>query len=468
MRLFEIFIIIKIYYYYFVREVIGMSIIKDKVIKLYLFFMGTITYFSLILAVHFFITNSGMKVEHVHFLLDSYALTIISYTVLIFIIIKYFFLLNTGIEQKMRIFPVTNREVKISSFMLETLIFTIGISLISLIMVLPMFISYQFSILIPYITNVIMNSFSMYLSLHLLYNVLQLPFKEQKTKQFFPIFFVIVAITSMILLTNYNSKIIMDMSINFLNNIEKAYMFLLWKNLNIITNIFITLLIFIAYCIFTTYLIMKTTSNKVLVNYHYLNIKVPKYNYLFCLVKQLIRKTSNIINIIIYYLLFISFVFVGYSSVALVPLIAISSLYAFSNTTSLRQYKFSVSNSTLREYIYLFTSQVIYGFIMLAPSFLYYLVYRNFSGIGVMIVIYLCSVMIMLMLGILFPSKEENPLTPLLSFTVLILLTLFIILFISILQLTTFELYIATFITIIFIVLISNFGLKKIMLEGRK
>ncbi|MFV0498990.1 MAG: hypothetical protein ACK5NF_03035 [Bacilli bacterium] len=266
------------------------------------------------------------------------------------------------------------------------------------------------------------------------------------------------------MLVRYSNNIIQNMTTNFLNNNNETYFILFWTNLTSKANVLISTFIFTIYTTLCLYLISITTSNITVIYFKYLNIKLGIYNYISCIIKSNLRKISNNVNIIIYYALFVSFNALGYNIAVLSPLISVASLYIFSNTYMIRKYQCSINKSIFKEYLTLLISQLIYGMIVITPTLF---LNKNSETILFQIGIYVVSMFTMLMLGIIFPSKEENPLTPLLSFVVFIVMIMFIILLVAVLQLSKIQVYAASSFLLCFVIIVSYCGLKKIM-EGEE
>lgn len=461
----EVMVVLRFYFLFFVRQVLGMSIIKNNFVKIYLAIMGVVLYCTIFIAFYMFISADQIKFEHVEFILNAYTINIALITYLLFIIIKFFFISNTDVEEKLKIFPISNRMIRLSSLLLECIIYIVVSASITTIIIVPMVLLYKTAILPTILNNVVFTSISIYISLHLMYNLLLKMFNTEKRRRIFPLFFVLFSVMLMIVMVEYSNDMVMKLSVDFLKDGDKSFIFLFWQNITTKTSFLFSLLAFILYSTISIYLIITTTSNDSLGNYKYLNIKITKHGYIACLVKSNVRKLSNNVNIIIYYLLFITFSIIGYSTVVLSPLISIATLYAFSNTYVIRKYYYSMNSSNVKEYFNLLFSQAIYGMIVLTPTLI---LAQDIVVIFQLILCYMVSMMIMLLLGILFPSKEENPLTPLLSFAVFFIIIMFTILFISILQLSRIQIYVIVVLTVFFVIMLSCYGISKIMEGERK
>ena len=255
-----------------------------------------------------------------------------------------------------------------------------------------------------------------------------------------PILFLMYT-TYFLIFFHLSTQISSEILVSYLNKENPPkYLVLIWDRLNnnlgfgITTFIFITVVSLLIYSLIYipdyAYL-QKNIFNK------FSHISKP-LNYLSVYFLALFRRTENINLVIIAYLFIIYLIYAGKDNYFLWPIFifCINGIYLYIQTEEIRFLQFKIGYSPWTDYLTLLLSQLMWGGIFSLPIFLIFFIKGNdLRSFLYTCGIYLFSIVMFTMIGIIFPPKRENPFSVFLSFAVVLTFVCVIVLSLFILQL---------------------------------
>lgn len=471
MRFSHINHLIKLFFMYFFRKVLSVGVLKNPLFKILFGISIIVILFAMSALMHGFFIEIGNKNQEVDLILKVYTTTITIWTIIAFIFLKILFAKSDKLLKITMSFPVNMKERNLALLIFEVFMTFCFICMISLSITIALLLLFGVRYLGMIICNIFYLSATLYLVMQLFYSLIGWSLEKLKLSKIKnPILFLIYT-TYFLIFFHLSAQFSSQILVSYLNK-ENApkYFVLIWDRLNnifgfgITTLIFfivISLLIFILIYIPDYAYLQKNIFNKLI------HVSKP-LNYLSVYFLALFRRTENTNLVIIAYLFIIYLIYAGESNYLLWPIFifCVNGIYLYIQTEEIRFLQFKIGYSVWNDYLTLLVSQLMWGGMFSLPIiFLFFLTGNGLGSFLYMCSVYLFSVVMFTMIGILFPPKKENPFSVFLSFAIILTFFSVIVLALFILQLP--ELWNKIVIAFVFFasILISIQGLIKLKEE---
>lgn len=441
----SIFNIMKVYNLYFRKQILRSGILDNKMFRLYIGLMAALVY-----GVTFWVLTSLFNTatqKEIDVILHIYTTTVVIWSLVIFCGIRFLFMISKDFKNVVMYFPITQKEQTIASRLLE---FIVGFSLV-LILVSAFFLSltlkhityidkvlvvtvitgagsYAIVSLIYYITAYLLskvpllNNFSEYMSLVIISAISSniIVFSESA----------IMAIVD----GYYSEKVPINLFNSGLWLYEHGYV------------IFVILVIVLLYSLllFTIILLPETDMHVKKGTFKLLNLKSATLLDVYFL--TFIRNNKFITNISFAITLFALSLYFKTPVVYAIGsffILSIQGLSHFEDTNSIREIVFRCGwkYSAFKDYIALCASQIAAMLIVIIGPIIWAILTQNLTieSVYTLLTIPLIVIAITIVtvtLGIMFPAKNSNPFSPLISIAVTMIIGICLLILLFFLQLS--------------------------------
>ena len=468
-QVFNLFQIIKLY---FIRKVLNLGPLKNPLFRFSIIFVFLLILSGLTFIIYTFFEGIENQTAGIRLILTVYTVTILLWTLIIFIFVKMLFMKSTDFLKLTFTFPVTMQERNTALLIFEMAISILLISILSSSVIISLVIKYHFQFLPQLITCIFFTSITAYLLLQVVTKILLYIiniFKLVKLKDVFIIIFF-----SLIFFELYaNSRFIVeDIILSYLDHKDPSFhIAIIWPWIMWNSNLFITSLIFLAVSICFVILVIIIPDNSYMSSqkYVYVSIRKKQINLFTSYLYSIMRKEDTLNYVAISYLVFFILFANGYHEYLLYSLlpIAFNGIYHFVNTNRLRKLTQQIDYSVLRDYIYLIGSQLINIVFYSIPMLICMVVLGLFDRHSIeALAVIVVSVLMFSLVGILFPPYEDNPFSIMISFFIIFSLGIFLAFMIFILQLSVLYNIILFMMLVCMVVYLSMLGLVKLKEES--
>ena len=411
----DISCLLRLYHRFFLRKVFNTGILKDRrhrLLLLGLFAMATVTMSVLF---YLFLDGSVQRDENYRFILSVYGLTTVLYTVLLFIFMKVLFLKSADLSLLTVQLPVTNqvRRSSLLTFEISTVFF--GIFLLTLSFLSAFVVKTGGSYGSEILTAIVLTSITTYNLLNFAYLL----------------FFWVLERLSIAVSQYFISSLLFTVLLILAVNMQSGWLDSLIKGYFDQQDYLVMPLVLLylaqkSHFLVSFFFFLMVNSGLIVLSYHLSTnqaIETKKYGNLFSfnlnritLFKSyLIRVFRLKENQLLALLTVLGYALGVYYQVEMrifiFVFLSLNSAYAFIQTKSLRVIqKTAQTYVAIKEYSYLLTSHVVYMIVIASPFLLLDLGLRQdplsllfFLGSAI------CSVIYLMLIGILFPPTHDNP-----------------------------------------------------------
>lgn len=472
MTLKNIFKLQKLYFLFILRRVLSVGILKEKIFKIFILISTVATIIVTTVFLYDFLADGGVseQVNFIYFIIKMQGVNIVVWTMITFIFIRIIFLKKGEFLKITNQFPITHNERNSSFIIFELLMSLTIILLISIAVIIAIVLRTNFYYFPLLICTIFFTSLTGYLLLQLINSIIIYILNSLNLEKISSL----VSILSFIVVLG----VIYLEIIQTMNNINyRTGEFNHWSQIFIELyskyGFIVTSLIFIVIILLLLMMILYIPNNFSLEGDLYLKIKKPaklRLTMLNLYILQISRRVENITTLIITYFLSITLLILNITN----PLYAMfivttSGLYIYTHTDSIRINYYRFNYSAIKDYINLIISQYIYIFMASLPILILELLininnvnfYDNLNIFGQLFLVILLSTLI----GILFPTKKENPFSPFIGFLIMIIISGFISLILQFLNFSKVYNNILMMSLYMFVIYISCLGLQKLKEE---
>ncbi|WP_025027082.1 hypothetical protein [Caldalkalibacillus mannanilyticus] len=358
--------------------------------------------------------------------------------------------------------PISMKERNVSLFIYETMMSLLVIVMVSFSIFSSIIFLTQFEYLDLLIVNIFFVSTSIYLVLQLssklvsfICNLVNIP----------KLFHVINLSILFIIFTYFFREaqdLVTQLSQDYLGSTQKTEsILLLWQKTLVEYGFLLTSLIYVGVTVVLIGLIIVIPDNTYMNSSKYVKSFHLTTNHLFLsYIYSSVRNINTVNTIVLTYLITIILLLFNFNDYLLYPIIFLSmnGLYSYIQSSSLRYVMYKLDYKVLRDYTYLFLSQwlIIVAVsipILVVSVFVVGSVYHLF----IPYLIVTSGVLLLILVGILFPPYNDNPFSVFTSFLFLLISVLTIgltLVFLNLGQLLT------VFIMIVFYSIVILFSIQ--------
>ncbi|MCL1991283.1 MAG: hypothetical protein FWG67_10390 [Defluviitaleaceae bacterium] len=477
MKFQNIFRLQKLYYLFFIRQVLSMGILKEKLFRiviaiLLLGLFGMTFWFNYNLFDGSFVLPEINWASH---LIRTRIIEVVTWTSGVFLFIKLLFLKKGSFLQLTTQLPITNRERSISLLLFELLMVLFIVSLIGASYVAAFVFRFGVMSIFLLITISFFTCVTLYLILQLSYVIVSYILDVVKLTKLKTLA-VYLFLSASFIWINQNTVVLALRTPVELENFHWSTLFL-WLNDEI--HFLAPLLFFFFSTSILVFLGLLIPMHTYIEERAYANLKLPflkKSTLLNLYLLQLIRRVENYVTVVVSCALFFFFLIYIMTAGMINPFnammfVALLGLYIYMQTDKIRVMAYKLNYRAMSDYTALILSQVIYLFFISIPLFLLHLIVSDTlfpidSYLNIILNLFI-TILVTTYAGILFPAKKENPFSPLIG-TMLAVIVLGSLFYISaILNLSHFGNVLIRFIFCICIIFMSIVALVKLKEETR-
>lgn len=481
MKLQNIFKIQKLYYLFFIRQVLSVGILKEKLFRIIVICIISILFaYSLWFNYNLFDGTLVLpEIDWVNTLIRGRMTTDVTWTVIAFVLIKLLFLKKGSFLKMTTQLPITNQERNLSLLLFEILMVLSVVSFMSLSFAIAFSMRFEFVDVLVLLSNELFTILSVYLALQLGYTLVSYfkscLFEGKLGTIIVYLFTVSMGILMQISLTNFYIRPIETGGLPY----EGFHWSILFVWLNDEVHFIIPTITFIILSSVQIFLILKIPNEVFVETQNYMNVPIKltkKMMLLNVYFLQIMRRIENIITVIISYALFI-FLSVSPTTNGMVNpfnaiiLLGTLGVYTYMQTDNIRMIFYQFKYNVWMDYGALLSSQLLYLLCISTPLFvLHFMLSSQSSMFSVssyldVIVTVLMTILTATYGGIIFPTKKENPFSAFMGMVLTATVVLFIIYIDGFLRLSHMQTLLVRCLFIIFIVLVSVIGLFKLKEE---
>ncbi|WP_017472494.1 hypothetical protein [Amphibacillus jilinensis] len=428
MKLQNIFNLQKLYYLFFIRKVLSVGILKERLFRVAAGIAAIVLTIGTTIFLYHFFDDSFVteEVDFLYYLIQMQSLNIIVWTAVSFLLIKMLFLKRGSFLKITSQLPVTNQERSVSFLLFELIMSLTVIASVSLSYIIAILLRSSFSYLTLLICIIAFNSIIGHLFLQLLYvlviRILEL-LKLTKLKSFI----------SLLLFTGLLYFLYRD-SMNAVMPVQNLGDFRHWSQgfveLHNMVGFTWSALVFALLSVILIFTILHIPNELHTEDNLYIKLKLPLINVLGLLniyFMQLTRRVENYVTVTIVYCLSAFFLL----SEIMNPLHALflnvtTGLYMYSQTDRIRIIYFQLKYSAIKDYSCMIFSQFLFLLLISVPIlmiqlFFYQTIFSINETLSIFLSLFLANIFSTL-IGILFPGKKENPFSPFVGVLVMVII----------------------------------------------
>lgn len=432
----------KLYTLFFIRKVLNFGILQSKIIRVTFLGIALFMFAITLVGVYNFISDIKTKLDNIDFIIESYSLTVLLWTIIAVLIIKVVFSKSADFLNITENFPVTKQTITLSLFIFEFFVSLFFVSMISMSFVISILLNGYYNNLADLIVNIFYVNILAFLILNIMSRILQYLCKVIKIKKVFPLLNIMFLAICFIFMYKYSQVVIRDIVSDFLNHSNETSNNILFLN-NALHNwgFWVTTILFISISFLLIFLIVIIPGEMYFPHSNYIKLlDLPNFIsdlriYIYATFRH-VNMLTNIVNSYIFSLLLIS---INLEKYLLFPLLFVcfNSMYCFVQTSSIRYIYYNFKYSAVKDFILMLSSQIIVIYLSSIPLSLVYLFLNN--GVDVYFIysyiVITVSPVFLIMVGILMPPYEDNPFTVLTSLIIISVPIVFIFTVLAILNL---------------------------------
>lgn len=473
MKLQNIFRLQKLYYLFFIRQVLSVGVLKEKFFQIVIGFVclgvtiGTTMFFYNI----FDDSNISYDLDLMRFLVQMQGINTFIWTIIIFVFLKILFLKKGSFLNMTTQLPITNQERNISLLWFELIMAMVVTGIVSFSYALAIMLRSGLTYAPLLVSSIIFTALINYLILQLLYVFITyilslLKLEKLKSMAVLLIFMGVLYF----LYQDVMATLIGDGSVALEDLMSRRH----WSQFFIFIheqyNFLLSLAVF-SFCFIILTSITLMTPNKMYAEESlYINIKLPftgRFNLVNLYTLQHFRRIENYATIILVYCVFI---FLSLSS-SMNPLYALFlnvtlGLYSYAQTDPIRLLSFKLDYCAFKDYVGLILSQVAYLIVIAIPLILVQFITDSpqlmISELAPLSLSLTFAVILSTCIGILFPATKENPFSPFMGVLIIAIITLAMTLILQFLNLSVLSRQLVLLAIHLFVGYMSYLGLVKL------
>lgn len=416
--------------------------------------------------------STESTVEQTTVLLDIYALTGMMWTFCCFLFVKILFLKTPSFLSFTCQFPVTKRETRAALLVFELLIALMVILVVSAPMVLSLLYQYGSTFFARIIYNVLFMSTTFYLVLDAIYVLMEYILQRFRiTKLRGVVMLCIYTVLLMIFYVWGFNQVAESLLLGYVENAGTSpilvFIFLSEK--------FGALAAMIAYLVGVGLLTAVLLSIPVETgNYTNRYLKFGKRStehtgILPSYIRCVNRDVDSYNYIILAYFIFAMFTMMGNkNSLYSIMILSLNGMYLYCHTEGVRFLQLQKHYSVIQDYGWLLAAQVFHTVEVSLPMMvIHLLVFRNFMECLVVYMAMCFAHVVMICVGILFPTKKDNPFSAMLGIGSLMLFSFVILFALFIIKASTLGLVVVFLVVTALCVMLSLQGMDNLVRRER-
>lgn len=447
MRVKSIFNLMSVYNQFLLKKVLNTGVLRNVLFRLYLGIIVAIVFTFMLLGIYQFLGNINDDALY-YYLLDSYTMAVITWSFVVFLVVRYLFLASKEFKKMTYVLPVTAKERNLGFVYYEMMISLVFTFLLASAFIFAMVLRRG-----DLITEIFLNSMftgvTSYLVLMLLYQFLNFLLQHIKKLVGYSEYILFIMFTFLFLgYIKYSEFLIMELSQAFISKQPFNHIFFLWENIFERIGIFGTIAVFILHIGLVFGLISKIPIKEGTDNRKQVTFTSVKNNTIFIsYMLSIIRDQLFIRNAIIAYAIFGMLVATGGQDSAIYGMFILVSqgIYQFDKTKWIRLKLWENNFKPLDDYFWLLFSQIVLVVAVSIPAVIILLVMRvaDLTMLGNFLNMLLFGHIAATTVGILFPTYESNPFSPLISVGIITFSGIFGMLVLLFLNLTPIQMVIS-------------------------
>lgn len=457
---------------FFKRKVMGLGVLRYRIFRiLFLILLLSMVGGMTVLTCQLW-ESTGSTVEQTTIVLDVYALTGMMWTFCCFLFIKILFLKTPSFLSFACQFPVTKRETRAALLVFELLIALMVILVVSAPVVLSLLYQYGLSFFQRILYNILFMSTTFYLILDVIYVLMEYILQR----------FRITKLRGVVMLCIHTVLLIICYVWGF-NQVTESLLWGYAENAGtspilmfaFLSEKFGVLVAIVAYLVGVGLLAAVILSVPVETeNYTNQYLKLGKKSagrigMLPSYIRCVTRDVDSYNYIILAYFIFALVTMMGdKNSLYAIVILSLNGMYLYVHTEGVRFLQLQKRYSVIRDYCSLLAAQVFHAVLVSLPmTAVYLLVFGNFKGCFTVYMVVCFSNVTMICVGILFPTKKDNPFSAILGIGSLMLFS-FVILFVLFFIRMTMLGIVVVFLTItVLCVMLSLQGMRHLVRRER-
>jgi|GEM_PF-2781859 len=475
MRLQNIFRLQKLYYLFFIRQVLSVGILKEKQFRLLAIFL-LLAWLTITIFANYDLFEGSLVLPEVNLesvLIRSRVMEVVTWTIGAFILIKLLFLKKGAFLQMTIPLPITNRERNTSLLLFELLMILFIVTLLSVSYAIAFAFRFGLFAIVLLVSVSAFTCLTLYLLLQLGYVLVSYGLDVVNLVKLKTIFvYLILAVKFVFIQQSITTYMLRSGFEGF-----HWSLFFIWLNDEV--HFIAPFLIFLSMGSILLLLILYVPNQAYIEEKSYANIKLlflKKTKLINIYLLQLIRRIENYITVILSGALFIFLKRYVMTAGIINPfnavmLVALLGLYTYTQTDKIRMIAYKLNYRCWYDYFALIFSQMLFISFL---SILFFIVDLFISNTRFVVTSYLniyfntfITVLVTTYAGVLFPTKKENPFSPFMGTILTMILMAALFYFSAVLSFSVIADTLIRFVFCIFIISVSWIGLVKLKEEAR-
>ena len=475
MKLRNIFKLQKLYYLFFVRQVLSVGILKEKLFRVVLLLMGLVL-FGYFLWSHYDGFDGMLvrpDVDWENTLIRGRITTDMMWTMLAFILIKLLFLKKGSFLKMTAQLPVTNRERSLSLLVFEMVLVFVIVAMMSAAYGLAFIWRFNAGDVWLLLSANFFTITTLYLTLQLGYVLLSYLLGRVSFSKLKVIFTYLALLSAVIWIQLEIGRFAMRFIDRGGYPYEGFHWSILFVWLHDEVHELTPIIVFLTFVSLSVFLILKIPNQVYVEEQSYMNIRIPfmkRPTLVHLYLLQLVRRVENTVTLLASTGLFIFFMVDPIMRQEMNPfntfvLLGTLGVYVYIQTDCIRLLLYRFNYNGWQDYGALIVSQVLYLLLVTIPLLVVHWLVRREGTLLLYINGFSSPLMTMLMAtcgGILFPAKKENPFSSFMGMMLTGIVMLFLIYVNGFLNLSPLATILVRGVFVILVILISVMGLIKL------
>lgn len=457
---------------FFRRKVMGLGVLRYRMFRiLFLLLLLSVIGVMTVLACQLW-ESTGSTVEQTTIVLDVYALTGMMWTFCCFLFIKILFLKTPSFLSFTCQFPVTKREIRAALLVFELLIALMVILVVSAPIVLSLLYQYGLSFFQRILYNILFMSTTLYLILDFIYVLMEYILQRFRITKLRGV--VMLCIHTVLLIICYVwgfNQVTESLLWGYVENAGTSPI-LMFAFLSEKFGVLAAVVAYILGVVMQTIMIISVPVETEGHTNRYLKLGKKSANHMGMLpsyIRCVSRDVDSYNYIILAYFIFALFTMVGdKNSIYAVVILSLNGMYLYFHTEGVRFLQLQKHYSVIQDYCSLLAAQVFHVVVFSLPTMaVYLLVFRDLMECFIVCMTMCFSSVVMICVGILFPTKKDNPFSAILGIGSLILVSFLILFVLFFVDMTMLEIVIIFLAVTVLCVVLSLQGMYNLVRRER-
>lgn len=457
---------------FFKRKVMGFGVLRYRIFRILLFLLLLSMIGGMTVLTCQLWESTGSTVEQTTIVLDVYALTGMMWAFCCFLFVKILFLKTPSFLSFTCQFPITKRETRAALLVFELLIALMVIFVVSAPVVLSLLYRYGLTFFARILYNVLFMSTTFYLVLDAIYVLMEYILQRFRITKLRGV--VMLCINTVLLIICYVWGV---------NEVTES---LLWGYVEKTGTSPIVIFAFLAESFGTLTAVVAYLVGVGLLTAVILSVPVETENYtnqylklgkksagrmgmLSSYIRCVSRDVDTYNYIILAYFIFALVTMMGNkNSLYSIMILSLNGMYLYFHTEGLRFLQLQKRYSVIQDYCSLLAAQVFHAVVISLPMMMIHLlVFRDFMECFMVYMSMCFAHVVMICVGILFPTKKDNPFSAVLGIGSLMLFSFVILCVLFFIKISTLGIVVVFLTITVLCVMLSLQGMCNLVRRER-